>query len=936
MAGRQALLLRRPGLVITALLLFTFSAFLVAPAAQAVHTSNTGWQWTPWTAPATGTYFIWDFAASSPTDIWAVGQIYEPSDSLIIHWDGGEWTRVSSPTSQPLLSISAASADNIWAVGNEGTIIHYGGRDTGWESVASPIAGSIYEVSVLPSGEGWALGRKPYLEGGGPEYLHCADGKTWHNETLPTTNGLYCLCVLAPDDIWTSWGGGTSDVHLLHWNGSDWSDVSQFSGASHAQKIYAKGPSDVWAIEAGTDVWHYNGTSWSYAAATNMANRDFVPMQDGGFMIVGIAGGTSGLWYFDGSSGGALESPTTGYLFAIVEAGPRNLWMGGDGPVFNGVPGAPVLDTVTPDSGSIGAELTLGGHCFGGFRGNSVVRFNGLEAPISDYMQWSDTQIKVKVPAGTESGGVSVETETGHSGVMHFSVTPTIKSITPSSANAGTTVPVADISGESFTGTPIVKLKRSGQKDINSTGVTLVSSLKIECRLSLPVSASTGAWDLYVENPDGQNATLVGAFTVNSAASTWFLPEGSTAWGFDCYITITNPNAEDVAATVTYMTSDGPVSGGRITLPAMSQTTVNPVEKLGSKDFSTRVVCTEGKGIAVDRTMSWTGPGAASPEGHSSVGVTSPATTWYLPEGSSAWGFECWLLIQNPNAGSANCTVTYMIEGEGPRTVNHTVPANSRKTFNMADDIGAKNASIKVVSSVPVIPERAMYRNNKREGHDSIGTTAAASDYYLAEGTTAWGFTTWLLIQNPVSDASTVTITYMTPSGKKAQSPFNLPGNSRKTIKVNDVAGMGNTDFSTQVHGSQPIIAERSMYWDNGTGEACHDSIGMDAAHTTFYLPDGQSSGGYETWTLVQNPNASDVQVEISYLTSTGTGNVVETETIPANSRRTFGMLEHSGINGRASIMVTSKTGGKKIMVERAIYWSSRGAGTDTIGGYSD
>ena len=31
--------------------------------------------------------------------------------------------------------------------------------------------------------------------------------------------------------------------------------------------------------------------------------------------------------------------------------------------------------------------------------------------------------------------------------------------------------------------------------------------------------------------------------------------------------------------------------------------------------------------------------------------------------------------------------------------------------------------------------------------------------------------------------------------------------------------------------------------------------------------------------------------------------------------------------------MVTSKTYGKKIMVERSMYWNNRGAGTDTIGG---
>jgi hypothetical protein len=84
----------------------------------------------------------------------------------------------------------------------------------------------------------------------------------------------------------------------------------------------------------------------------------------------------------------------------------------------------------------------------------------------------------------------------------------------------------------------------------------------------------------------------------------------------------------------------------------------------------------------------------------------------------------------------------------------------------------------------------------------------------------------------------------------------------------------------------------------------------------------------------VQNPNASAVTVEVSYLKAGG-GAVILTSSIPANSRMTFNMADKVP-SGRASVMVTSKTAGKKIMVERAMYWNNRGAGTDTIGGYSD
>jgi hypothetical protein len=431
--------------------------------------------------------------------------------------------------------------------------------------------------------------------------------------------------------------------------------------------------------------------------------------------------------------------------------------------------------------------------------------------------------------------------------------------------------------------------------------------------------------------------------------STWYLAEGSIAWGFDTYITIENPNSVAVNADVTFMPSTGANATRVCTLPAKSHTSIwSDViweDISGAKDFSTMVHCREGLPIAVDRTMTWTGPGAASPEAHSSIGVTAPETTWYLPEGSSKWGFECWLLIQNPGTSIARCNVTYMIEGAEPQTVVHDVPAKSRRSFSMMTDIGAQDASIKVDSNVPVIPERSMYRNNRREGHDSIGTAFVWKTSYLAEGTTNYGFTTYVLIQNPNAVANNANVTFMTDSGPVPYplNPIVMPANSRKTIRVNDY--LPNRDFSTVVTGEDfAVIAERAMYWTTGTGEACHDSIGITQPHKTFYLPDGWSGSApamgvqdYETYTLVQNPTKVQVSVRISYLTYNGQGNVVFTDTINAQSRQTYPLAARV-TNNKVAILVECLTPAPndKIIVERAIYWNSRGAGTDTIGGYSD
>jgi hypothetical protein len=506
---------------------------------------------------------------------------------------------------------------------------------------------------------------------------------------------------------------------------------------------------------------------------------------------------------------------------------------------------------------------------------------------------------------------------------------PEVTGVNPPTGQEGQTVTV--------TGSNFGDTQGSSTITIGGLPAGVVSWSDTKIVVTVPVGASSGAV-VVTTSQGGSNTNKV--FTL--VYPTWYLAEGTTAWGFNTYITIENPNAAAVTAKITYM-DPNPVSGkGRvfpprtITLPAMSQTTVDPRWDLGDTDFSTRVDCLQGKTIAVDRTMFWTGPGAPSPEGHNSVGTSSPARTWYLPEGSSAWNFETWTLVENPNAQDAHITLTYMVQGGGPRTLSKTVPAYSRATYNMASDLGTQaDASVKITSDAPVIAEQSMYRNNRREGSCSIGANTPATDYFLAEGTTAWGFDTYVLVQNPNPTPTDVTITCMTPKGPVALPSFRMDPNSRETTLLNH--WLPDTDLSVQVHGTQPIIAERSMYWGAGTplGEAMHASVGLEGPHMTFYLPDGQTSNGYETYTLVQNPNPGAVRVQVSYLPQGGGKTVTFTDELAPNSRKTYSMGDKIP-SGRASVVVQSLDGARPIMVERSMYWNHRGAGTNTIGGFSD
>jgi hypothetical protein len=263
--------------------------------------------------------------------------------------------------------------------------------------------------------------------------------------------------------------------------------------------------------------------------------------------------------------------------------------------------------------------------------------------------------------------------------------------ITP--AGVGGVVTVNDGAGQAFTITPDPNYR--------------VADVQVD-------GSSIGPVNSYTFYNVMNDHTITASFVTNSLI--YYLAEGSTAWGFSTYTAIENPNTSAVTARITYMdTAAGNAGKGiiktrNLTLPASSQTVVNASDDLPfPMDFSTKVESLSGLPLGVDRTMTFfCYPQDESVFGaHNSVAASTPSKAWYLPEGSSAWGFSTWTLVQNPNATDATVKLTYMTES-GPASFDKAVPANLRATFSMAADIGAKDASTQVSSNIPVIAERSM------------------------------------------------------------------------------------------------------------------------------------------------------------------------------------------------------------------------------------
>jgi hypothetical protein len=178
----------------------------------------------------------------------------------------------------------------------------------------------------------------------------------------------------------------------------------------------------------------------------------------------------------------------------------------------------------------------------------------------------------------------------------------------------------------------------------------------------------------------------------------------------------------------------------------------------------------------------------------------------------------------NPGTKDARIVLTYMTDKGEVRGPTVTVKAGTRMVFFVADTVpDCWSVSTRVSSDQPVIAERSVYWGNRIEGTNSLGVTRAALSWNLAEGATAPGFETWVLVQNPNDAPADVAITYMTPTGSVRGPSLKLPANSRKTFFVADTVP-NQWSVSTRVTSDTPIIAERSMYGNGRTWG--HDSVG--------------------------------------------------------------------------------------------------------------
>jgi hypothetical protein len=249
-------------------------------------------------------------AGTAADNIFAVG-----SKGLVLHFDGMSWSREYSGTTRSLNGVWCSSSGDVYAVGYEVASIRSGGvwtvEDLGYDQQPVAVWGTadddIYAVGY------WGL------------ILH-REETGWVEMESPTTANLMSIWGTGPDNIYAVTGGRCGDDgKVLHFDGVAWTIKDEFAD-NVLWSIWGTGADNIYTVGwDGGAFYHYEGETWTI---------EHQPWDASAFAVHGsgpddiyVGGYQGGFWHFDGAQWLKIEP-------AIRDQLSDDLWCAPDGQVF--------------------------------------------------------------------------------------------------------------------------------------------------------------------------------------------------------------------------------------------------------------------------------------------------------------------------------------------------------------------------------------------------------------------------------------------------------------------------------------------------------------------------------------------------------------------------------------------------------------------------
>jgi hypothetical protein len=341
-----------------------------------------------------------------------------------------------------------------------------------------------------------------------------------------------------------------------------------------------------------------------------------------------------------------------------------------------------------------------------------------------------------------------------------------------------------------------------------------------------PPPPETPPLPIFVERAMYFNGGQAGTASVGSKAprKTWYFPSNRTFAGDEDFILMVNQGASAATVTATYIFENQAPSVQTYTVGANSRFTIAVHGIFPGTRVSVSLQSTLP--IAAERAFYINNRAGGSAE----IGAISASRSWYFAEGDTSNlttpDFNpaiTQLELFNPGDDFATITVNYMLETGTVISRTYTLAGKRRTTINAANDVGTGvRFSMEVLSDSPIVAGRLMFSGN--EVGDSIGSPTTGFRWNLAEGFTAFGYETWIIISNPGTQTANITVSFIRESGPPAVNQnYTLGAKQRLTVPANSI--IPGASISTTVTSDQPIVVERTMKFENRQG--MHQSMGI-------------------------------------------------------------------------------------------------------------
>lgn len=222
------------------------------------------------------------FATTSTGDVLGV------SNRFVYKLVGEEWTILDTQAPNLLFEISAVEDDYIVASGINHTLYHFDGIQ--WTSYPSNAPHFSYQVL----GSIWGSSRNDIFAVGNEGAIVHFDGTSWGPMASGVNRNILGVWGSAPNDVWAVVQSGA----ILHFNGTEWSSAYEHDG--ELRDVWGSAADDVYVVGLGGAMIHYDGSVWTPQTVTTAHLLDIAGRNSGDIYVVGEFGSQGVILHFDG------------------------------------------------------------------------------------------------------------------------------------------------------------------------------------------------------------------------------------------------------------------------------------------------------------------------------------------------------------------------------------------------------------------------------------------------------------------------------------------------------------------------------------------------------------------------------------------------------------------------------------------------------------